>query len=407
MKRCIALLLALTLFVCLTACKQENTPPPDTTAATAPTPPAPAVKTVDLCLPAEADVWTAWGETLRTRLSGLGHKVRLWYAQNDSSEQTRQVNTAVKELSSCIVLVPVDALAITGALTDAVSAGVKVVTLDRQVSHSQGLHSVVTFDYVRMGRTIAEQIVKAKGLDTAATEKRSHTIEFLMGSTDDYSALLLHKGLMAVLQSYLDSGVLVCKTGRTSLEDTYVQHWDTDLAKEKCLGYLREYKDDPVDILCAASDSIAQGCIAALEQKGYTAENWPVITGQGGETDALQAIFDGKQTATVRTDKAALLEKCGTLVHLLLTDSLLPAPDNTLAGSAQEAPLYFCPATPVYGKDAAQTLLPKETTPVTTTPPATTTPPVTTTPPETTAPPETTSPTETTSPPETTTPEKN
>lgn len=234
MKRCTALLLALTLFVCLTACKQENTPdttPP--TVVTAPTVPAPAAKTVDLCLPAETDVWTAWGETLKARLNGLGHQVRIWYAQNDIDEQIGQVKTAAQEQTNCLVLVPVDALAITGALTQAVSAGVKVVTLDRQVSHSQALHSVVSFDYALMGRTIADHIVQAKGLDTAGEEKRSYTIEFFMGSTDDYSAFLLHKGIMEVLQSYLDSGVLVCKTGRTSLEDTYVQNWDSDPCLEQ------------------------------------------------------------------------------------------------------------------------------------------------------------------------------
>ena len=364
MKRCIALLLALALWGSLAACKQENTP--DTVPATDPVPTA---KTVDLCLPGETGSWSVYAEPLTAQLEAQGHAVRVRYAQNDSSQQAQQVKTAVTELSDCVVLVPVDAMAITDALAEAVSAGVKVLTLERQMYHSAGFHGAVSFDYAQIGKTIAGHIVQARQLETAKAEKRSYTIEFLMGSTDDYSALLLHRGIMEVLQPYLDNGVLDCKTGRTSLEDTFVQHWDTDLAKEKCLRYLEEYKKAPVDILCAASDSIARGCITALTEKKYTADNWPVITGCGGETDTLQAISDGKQTSTVYTDKPALANKCGELVHLLLTDAALPAPNNTLGGSTREAPLYFCPVTSVYGPGEAQALLPENATPPETTPP--------------------------------------
>lgn len=352
MKRCIALLLALTLIGSLVACKQENTP------GTAPaTGPAPTGKTVDLCLPGENGTWSAYADPLTARLEAQGHSVRVRYAQNDSAQQALQVKTAVTELSDCVVLVPVDAMAISDAMANAVSAGVKVLTLERQLYQSAGFHGAVTFDYAQIGKAIAGHIVQARQLETAKAEKRSYTIEFFMGSTDDYSAQLLHRGIMEVLQSYLDNGVLNCKTGRTSFEDTYIQHWDTDRAKEKCLRYLDEYKKDPIDILCTASDSIARGCIAALTEKKYTPDNWPVITGCGGETTALQAISHGKQTSTVYTDKAALATKCGELVTLLLTDAALPAPNGALGGSTREAPLYFCPATPVYGKDAAQALL--------------------------------------------------
>ena len=354
MKRCFALLLVLTLIGSLAACKQENTPVPDTVPATDPvlTP-----KTVDLCLPGETGTWSAYADPLTAQLEAQGHAVRVRYAQNDSAQQAQQVKTAVTELSDCVVLVPVDAMAITDAMAEAVNAGVKVLTLERQLYQSAGFHGAVSFDYAHIGKTIAGHIVQARQLETAKAEKRSYTIEFFMGSTDDYSAQLLHRGILEVLQPYLDDGVLDCKTGRISFEDTYIQHWDTDRAKEKCLRYLEEYKKDPVDILCAASDAIARGCIAALTEKGYTAEHWPVITGCGGETTALQAISDGKQTSTVYTDKAALVNKCGELVHLLLTGAALPAPNGALGGSTREAPLYFCPATPVYGKDAAQALL--------------------------------------------------
>lgn len=402
MKRLIAVLLVLALGAGLAACKKEevNTPiPTDTTPVTEP---APEGKTVDLCLP-EEEAWKACADALTAQLQAVGHTVRVQYAQNDAQEQAKQIESLAEQESACAVVVPVDALAVAEALQAAVNAGVKVVTLDRQALPSRGLQAEVTFDYAAIGKTIARQIVTAKSLETAKKEKRKYTIEFLMGATEDYSTQLIHGAIMAVLQPYLDSGVLVCKTGRTSLEDTYVQGWDTDQARRKCQTYLKEYKDETVDILCAASDSIAAGCIAALEAKEYTEKDWPMITGLGGEEAALRSILSGKQAATVCKDQNALWDTCGRVVLALLADQPLPAGDTVIPGSEEAAPVFICPVYEALGKDGVEALPEQfavEEAPV----PETTAPPEITAPPETTVPPETTTPPETTAPPETSVP---
>ena len=365
MKRLLSLLLAAALLASLTACNKENSPAPPPT--TAPTAPIPERKAVALLLPGEEEPWTSYGAALMTQLESQGHEATLCYTQNDALEQAQQVKSAADAGVSCLVIVPVDAMAVTDALNEAAKAGVKVLTLDRQVTDGRALSAAVTFDYLQMGKTIANQIVQAKDLDHAG--KKKYTIEFFMGSADDQRAILLHTGLMRVLQTYLDSGVLVCKTGRTALEDTYVQSWDTALAKKKCKASLKEYTEEPVDILCAASDSIAQGCIEALEGAKYEAKNWPVITGFGGDVTALRAIAEGKQTATIFPDTAALWTKCAELVHLLLTDAPLPAGDSN-----DPLPTYFCPVNPVYGPEAVKDLLPQEVPPETTAPPEATAP---------------------------------
>lgn len=387
MKRLLSLLLTAALLASLTACKKENTPALETTEPTTAASPTIVGKAVALCLPAQEEPWTTYGTALMAQLESQGHEAEVLYAQNDAWEQARQITAAAEAGTSCMVLVPVDALALSDALREAAKAGMKVLTLNRQMSDSRDVTAAVSFDYEQMGKTMANQIVQAKDLENAG--KKKYTIEFLMGSTDDHRAILLHKGLMSVLQTYLDSGVLVCKTGRTALEDTYVQGWDTAKAKKTCKYYLKSYSDETVDILCAASDAIAQGCIEALEAAGYTEKDWPVITGQGGEAAALRAIADGKQASTICLDTAALWTKCAELVHLLLADSPLPAGD-----SSDPVPMYFCPVNPVYGPEAVKDLLPPETPPETTAPPETTTPPETTEPPVTTVPAETTTPKE-------------
>ena len=57
-------------------------------------------------------------------------------------------------------------------------------------------------------------------LDKAREDKKSYTIEFLMGSPDDNAALFLCNGIQEGLQEYLDDGTLVCKSGNTSFDDT-------------------------------------------------------------------------------------------------------------------------------------------------------------------------------------------
>ena len=46
-----------------------------------------------------------------------------------------------------------------------------------------------------------------------------------MRSPDDNIAVLLYNGVMKVLQPYLDNGTLVCKSGRTSFDETCIL-WD-------------------------------------------------------------------------------------------------------------------------------------------------------------------------------------
>ena len=241
-----------------------------------------------------------------------------------------------------------------GQTITAAAESVKVVTLDRQVLYAEGVLAAVTYDYLSLGVAMGSQIAEEKALATAKEEKRSYTIEFFMGSADDQNAVLLHQGILAVLQPYLDTGVLKSKTGRVLLEDTYIQKWDTDLAKTKCAQYLKSYKDTPVDILCAASDTIAAGCIEALTEAGYTAENWPMITGMGGDNGAIRQILEGKQTATVYRDAEAMYETCSQVVHALLTEQPLPTQDNALQPGNS---VYICPTVTVAGvKELAKLL---------------------------------------------------
>ena len=173
-----------------------------------------------------------------------------------------------------------------------------------------------TFDNKGVGTAIGKYIEEKKDL---ANTSETYTIEFFMGSPDDNNAHMLYAGLMEVLQPYLDNGTLVCKSGRTSFDDTCILRWSQETAQQNCENYLTGfYADEDLDICATAFDGFAYGCKAALEGAGYTEENWPMITGQDAELMATKNIISGKQTMSIYKDTRLLASKCVTMVQAVL-----------------------------------------------------------------------------------------
>ena len=168
-----------------------------------------------------------------------------------------------------------------------------------------------------------------------------------MGSPDDNNAVLLHEGVMEVLQPYLDAGTLVCKTGRTSFKDTCILRWSQETAQQWCENYLTGYyADEDLDIACTAFDGFAYGVKAALQGAGYTAENWPLVTGQDAELMACKNILDGTQTATIFKDTGLLAGKCVTMVEAVMKGTEPEINDTeTYDNGKIVVPSYLC--TPV------------------------------------------------------------
>ena len=358
MKRWIAILLAVCLVWGLAGCHKESaedtTPTqPSTEPSTEPVQPR---DRVELCLPEKTEQWQTCAQALQTRLKAQGYDVRAHYAAS-AQEQAKQLQELIREDADLLVVASVDAHTLSQELDSAATAGVRVVTLDRQVLHAGGVSAAVTFDYVSLGVSMGYQIAEAKQLATAREEKRSHTIEFLMGSADDQNAVLIHRGVMAVLQPYLDSGVLVSKTGRVTLEDTYVQGWDTQNARDKFDQYLTVYQGTFPEIVCGASDALAAGSIAALTEAGCPGESWPVITGIGGDKAAVRNILEGKQSHTVYRDTESLYDRCSQIIACLLTGQALPQQDNGVVSGVTDAPTYVSAGIRVDGIKGIKALL--------------------------------------------------
>ncbi len=204
-----------------------------------------------------------------------------------------------------------------------------------------------TFDNEGVGTVIGQTIEEKANLKEVQANGEHLTIEFFMGSPDDNNALMLYNGLMGVLQPYLDDGTLVCNSGRTSFEDTCILRWSQETAQQWCENYLASfYANEDLDIAASAFDGFSYGIKAALENAGYTADNWPIISGQDAELMACKNIMAGTQTFSIYKDTRLLAEKCVTMVEAVVNGTEPEINDETTYDNGVlVVPSYLC--TPV------------------------------------------------------------
>ena len=301
----------------------DNGQPADGTATTADgsgdasTPAASTGKRVAVAMPTQSsERWINDGNNMKEKLEALGYEVDLQYAEDDVQAQVSQIENMIASGADCLVIAAVDSSALVNVEQQAKEADIPIIAYDRLLMDTDAVSYYATFDNKGVGTVIGQTIEEKAGLKDLQAKGESKTIEFFMGSPDDNNALMLYNGLMEVLKPYLDDGTLVCKTGRTSFEDTCILRWSQETAQQWCENYLAaNYADEDLDICATAFDGFAYGCKAALENAGYTADNWPIISGQDAELMACKDILDGTQTFSIYKDTRLLASKCVTMVN--------------------------------------------------------------------------------------------
>jgi len=280
-------------------------------------------KEVGLAMPTQhSQRWINDCENMKVRLEELGYLVLDQFAENDVNRQIAQIENFIDQKVDCLVVAAVDSYALGNVLKKAKDAGIPVIAYDRLLMDTDAICYYATFDNKAVGTIIANEIVDQADLDEVRKAGESRTIEFFMGSPDDNNAVMLYDGLMEVLKPYMDDGTLVCKSGKFSFQETCIVRWSEDEARERCARMIEtHYKNEDLDIVASAFDGFAYGCKTALENAGYTQDNWPIITGQDADLKACKNILAGVQTSSVYKDTRILAEKCVTMVNAVCNGS--------------------------------------------------------------------------------------
>jgi len=306
-------------------------------------------KKVGVAMPTQSsERWINDGANMKSRLEALGYEVDMQYAEDDVQAQVSQIENLIANGADALVVAAVDSSALVNVLQQAKDNNIPVIAYDRLLMDTDAVSYYATFDNLGVGTAIGEYIETAKDLKNAKAQGKSYTIEFFMGSPDDNNAKFFYNGIMGVLQKYLDDGTLVCKTGRTSFEDTAILRWSQETAQANCENYLSGYyADEKLDIACSAFDGFSYGIRAALEGAGYTlGDEWPLITGQDAELMATKNIIAGYQTMSIYKDTRILADKCVTMVQAVLEGTEPEINDkDQYNNNVKTVPSYLC--TPV------------------------------------------------------------
>ena len=168
---------------------------------------AAADKKVGVFLPSATDDsrWALDGESLQTALEGDGYDAEIFFADEDSDTQVSQIQSILDdEKTSALVIAPVDAYGLNDVLEQVYEKSIPVISYDQLIMDTDKINYYVTFDTRKAGKMVGDSIIKKMDLEKAREEKRTLTIEFLMGSPDDRDALFFYNGVMEKLQEYFE-----------------------------------------------------------------------------------------------------------------------------------------------------------------------------------------------------------
>lgn len=205
-------------------------------------------------------------------------EVVYYNADQDEAKQTQQVDTAISEGASVVVLDPVNGAGAGGMVQTAQDSGAKVIAYDRFI---EGADYYMSFDNETVGKMQAEALVEAMN--------DKGNILMLNGAPSDPNAAQFKAGAHSVLD----------KSNVTILQEYDNPDWSPDNAQTFVTDMLSKYDADQINGVYAANDGQAGGVVAALTGGGVAADALPPITGQDAELAAIQRIIAGEQSMTI------------------------------------------------------------------------------------------------------------
>ncbi|MEJ7630075.1 MAG: substrate-binding domain-containing protein [Nocardioidaceae bacterium] len=224
-------------------------------------------------------------------------EISYFNADQDQNKQQQQVDTAINNGVSAIVLDPVNGESAAAMVQDAQAADIPVVAYDRFI---EGADYYLSFDNQKVGELQAQALVDATN--------DSGDILMLNGAPDDPNAAQFKAGAHKVLDA---SGLNI--VGEYDNPD-----WTPENAQQYVTTQLGKIDPSSLAGVYAANDGQAGGVIAALTGAGVPEDSLPPVTGQDAELAAIQRIVAGQQYMTVYKPIPVEAEKAAELAVALV-----------------------------------------------------------------------------------------
>ena len=260
--------------------------------------------------------WISDGENIKAQMEAAGFEVDLQYAEDDIPTQVNQLEAMLTKGAKALIIAAIDGTQLTDVLQAAADAGVPVISYDRLIRDSANVDYYATFDNFQVGIQQATSMLVGMGVFASESSTSADgpnaagpwNVELFAGSLDDNNAFFFFNGAMSVLQPLINSGVLVVKSGQTTIEQVATLRWDGAVAQKRMEDILvGNYADGSVVTgVLSPYDGLSRGIIAALTDAGYTAASLPTIVGQDAEVLSVKSMLAGEQYSTIFKDTREL-----------------------------------------------------------------------------------------------------
>ena len=275
--------------------------------------------------------WNQDGANMKAMFEAAGYEVDLQYAgENEVPVQLAQIENMINGGSKVLIIAAIDGRALATALEDAKAQGIPIVAYDRLLMDTDAVSYYATFDNFKVGTLQGEFIRDQLKLDT---EAGPFNIELFTGDPGDNNINFFFGGAISILQPYIDSGKLVVKSGQATRDQVATLGWSTPRAQERMENLITAngYGPDgtPLHVVYSSNDSLANGITNALVGAGYTAENFPILTGQDCDVTSMKNILAGTQSMSIFKDTRTLAAQVVKMVDSILKGEQPEVNDTT------------------------------------------------------------------------------
>ena len=295
--------------------------------------------------------WNQDGANMKSQLEKAGYTVDLQFAQNDIATQISQLENMITGGCKVLVIASIDGSSLSNVLADAKAKNIKVIAYDRLIMDTDAVSYYATFDNYKVGTFQGTYIEDKLNLKNRTSADPVY-MEFFTGDPGDNNINFFFGGAMDVLTPYLKSGVIVCPSGQTEKMKCAIEGWDTGKAQARMENLITSNKYGPkgakLDAVYCSNDSTANGVTNALLSAGYTADNFPVITGQDCDIVSMKNMLKGYQSMSIFKDTRTLAAQVVKMVEAIMSGTTVPVNDTkTYNNNVKVVPSYLCD--PVFG----------------------------------------------------------
>lgn len=260
-------------------------------------------------------------------------------ANDKAEQQLTDIDSLINQGAKALIILAKDSEAILPAIQKATTAGIPVIAYDRLIEDPNTFY--ITFDNKKVGTLMAQTLM---GL----VPEGNYAI--ILGAETDPNSAFLRSGMT-------EAGIP--PLGDTSgpikvVFEKNTDNWDTTNARNNMEAALNENNND-IDAVLSENDSMATGVVAALDAVGLQIP----VSGQDGDTAALNRVALGTQSVSVWKNAFALGKTAGSVAAQLcagtaLTDVKAP---GDLPADAAPASLDATPFTTPGGNTVQSIIL--------------------------------------------------